>query len=557
MFRKSNNNKQSTFFDSNTLFKGTPLKNFEDSSAWHNLFREQVTERIDEEIFRPLYCENNGTPNASIRVLVAMIILKDAYGMSNSVLLERVQYCALVRSALGLFNFYDQVPSRSTYYLFIKHILDREKAGLGNLMSEVYSSITKSQIMEFNINGSKIRMDSTLFGSNIAWCSRYELVHETLRLAYAKAKSQINTFLTKDDIAKLQLLFEETAENVSYHSNKAELVSKLTRLGQITYSIVKSIPDRTIDAIDILHRVFYEQYEVINDIVQPLPKQAIKASSVQSPHDPDCHFRTKGQTDVKGYSVNITETCDENNDVNLITNVIVEPATISDIDFFQKAIEDTQSVLHDKIESINADGAYHSPENQEYCKENEIDFIINALSGPPPRYDLYPVDNDNLIVFDNKLNKFIAAEKPKLYKGGPVNSWYIITEKLEYKYFNRQDLANSELRRQIASRPRKERNRRNNVEASVFQFCYHLSGKKSRYRGLIRHRLWAFARCIWINFVRIMKYLKKNGMNPIIDGKMMAICRHFLPFFAIIYNFIQNIFYLREIPKFNKLCHDF
>jgi hypothetical protein len=448
-----------------------------------------VTERIDENIFSKLYCADNGAPNASTRLLAAMNILKEAYGMSTAVLLERAQYDSVVRSALGLFNFYDEVPSRSTFYLFNKRIIEREKAGFGNLMEEVFNSITKSQIMEFNINGGKIRMDSTLLGSNIAWCSRYELVHETLRLAYTKAKSQINALLRKDDIETLEQLFEESAENVSYRSNKTELVSKLTRLGQIAYSIVKNIPDRRIEAIDILHRVFEEQYEVTEGIVKPLPKEKIKASSVQSPHDPDCHFRTKGQTDVKGYSVNITETCDDNNDVNLITNVMVEPATVPDVDFFQKAIEDTQSILQNKIESVNADGAYHSPANQEYCKENEIDFIINALSGPMPRYDLSLDENDDLIVFDNKQNKFITAEKPKLYKGGPVNNWYIITEKLEYKYFNLQDLANSELRRQIASRPRDDINRRNNVEASVFQFCYHLSGKKSRYRGLIRHKL--------------------------------------------------------------------
>ena len=117
MFRKSNNNQQFTIFDVNTLFKGTQLKNFEDSKSWFNLFRERVTERIDENIFSKLYCADNGAPNASIRLLVSMNILKEAYGMSTAVLLERAQYDSVVRSALGLFNFYDEVPSRSTFYL--------------------------------------------------------------------------------------------------------------------------------------------------------------------------------------------------------------------------------------------------------------------------------------------------------------------------------------------------------------------------------------------------------------------------------------------------------
>jgi len=31
-------------------------------------FRQQVTMRIDENLFNPLFCHNNGTPNAPIRV---------------------------------------------------------------------------------------------------------------------------------------------------------------------------------------------------------------------------------------------------------------------------------------------------------------------------------------------------------------------------------------------------------------------------------------------------------------------------------------------------------
>ncbi|HBH83489.1 MAG: hypothetical protein A2X05_03920 [Bacteroidetes bacterium GWE2_41_25] len=46
---------------------------YKDEQAWHNQFRKQVTMRIDENIFRPLYCQGNGTPNAPVCVLVAMM----------------------------------------------------------------------------------------------------------------------------------------------------------------------------------------------------------------------------------------------------------------------------------------------------------------------------------------------------------------------------------------------------------------------------------------------------------------------------------------------------
>ena len=60
----------------------------------------------------------------------------------------------------------------------------------------------------------------------------------------------------------------------------------------------------------------------------------------------------------------------------------------ADCDFLQPAIEATQEVVTQKIETTNADGAYHSVENQDYCKENGIDFVVSAIQGRPSRYDL-------------------------------------------------------------------------------------------------------------------------------------------------------------------------
>jgi hypothetical protein len=48
-------------------------------------------------------------------------------------------------------------------------------------------------------------------------------------------------------------------------------------------------------------------------------------------------------------------------------------------DFLQPAIEATQQVVTGKIETVNADGAYHSVDNQDYCQKNSIDLIIGAI----------------------------------------------------------------------------------------------------------------------------------------------------------------------------------
>ena len=90
MFRKTDTNEQLDIFSSpSTYMKGRTAKKYEDPHTWHNEFYQYVTSKIDEETFRPLFKEGNmGAPNASIRILVAMSILKEGFGCSDEDLFE-------------------------------------------------------------------------------------------------------------------------------------------------------------------------------------------------------------------------------------------------------------------------------------------------------------------------------------------------------------------------------------------------------------------------------------------------------------------------------------
>ncbi|MBR5664806.1 MAG: hypothetical protein IKX13_03545, partial [Bacteroidales bacterium] len=47
------------------------------------------------------------------------------------------------------------------------------------LMERCFERLTAFQASKFKIQGKAVRMDSKLIGSNIAWYSRYELIHKT------------------------------------------------------------------------------------------------------------------------------------------------------------------------------------------------------------------------------------------------------------------------------------------------------------------------------------------------------------------------------------------
>jgi Transposase domain (DUF772) len=506
MFKKSSKSGQLNMFTSpKSLFSGNSLKMYEDEQAWHNQFRKQVTMRIDENIFRPLYCQDNGTPNAPVQVLVAMMVLKEAEGLSDQKIFENCRFNLLVRSAIGLYNADDPLPTESTYYLFRKRIQEYAKENNENLFETAFAQITKGQCAEFEVSGKRIRMDSKLLGSNIAWLSRYELIHETLRLFYDQVKEADQ--LDKAIKDRLDELLKLEGNKVVYICSGDEVKSRLQELGELIYKILPLFSFSTGIHYQTLQRVFNEQYRVDEKkVVVAREKEEISAKSVQSPHDTDCHYRNKDDQKVKGYSINVTESCDDDKSLNLIGHVDVRKASTSDVDFLQHDIEKAQEVFSDKIEAAHADGAYHSPGNQKYCKENEIDLYLHAIQGAKSRYQFNFTENGELSVFDTITNE-IVDPKIIICKDGTVK-WRIKTEKA-YRYFTQKDIDGYLVRKQIAETPIEILQFRNNVEATIFQLGYHYPNAKSRYRGEIKHQMWANIRCLWVNFVRILKYIKQ------------------------------------------------
>ena len=78
------------------------------------------------------------------------------------------------------------------------------------------------------------------------------------------------------------------------------------------------------------------------------------------------------------------------------------------------------------------------------------------------------------------------------------------------------------IRKKIAQTPKDILQKRNNVQATIFQLGYHYPNAKSRYRGLIKHQMWANVRCLWVNFVRILKFVQKTFGKTTVFSKSVA-----------------------------------
>lgn len=529
MFKKTNPSEATLFDSPSNMLRGRRLKAYEDPKEWHNQFYELVTSNIDEDVFRPLFKDSGmGRGNASISQLVAIMILKEGNRKNDEEMFYDVDFNMLTRKALGLVNITDEAPCMDTYYLLRRRIVNYEDETGVNLLEHCFKDVTKAQAVKFHVKGESIRMDSKLIGSNIARYSRYRIILTTLQKWAEGGLSQLNPSLRK----KVLPYLEEDAQKTEYRSTSEEIEQRLKDVGALIYKILVRI--KAGDDL-LLSRVFNEQYEVSHGTVTPRDKKKISADSVQNPNDPDAAYRGKGDQKVKGYSVNATETNDEDGAPSLITDVQVKPATAADNGYLQDSVEGSQEVTGTRVNHINADGAYQSPDNRDFAKDNDIDLVTTGLQGKASRYDL-SLDGEELTVVDKKTGEKIpvtrVGEKWRIATGG----------KSKYRYFTVRQIESSMLRKRLGSIPMQELNRRNNVEAAMFQISYHTRNNKTRYRGLSKHVMWACARCLWINFRRLAIFQAKSGKSAFsallrllrrLWKRILALCGEFEETFPI------------------------
>lgn len=247
MFKKTPVNPQYDMFSTpSTQLGKREAKKYDDPGSWHNRFYANLTSKIDETIFSPLFKQGNmGAPNAFIRVIIGMSIIKEGFGCSDEDLFEKCQFDLLVRKALGLVSLSDVTPSIDTYYLLRRRISEYENEYGVNLMEKCFEQLTSAQLSSFKISGKSVRMDSKLIGSNIAWYSRFEIIHNTFR-QFVKGLGDSRILLLNPKLRKQVLLFlEEDAQKMVYRLNSQALGEKISTLGGIVYQVLKRLEDTT------------------------------------------------------------------------------------------------------------------------------------------------------------------------------------------------------------------------------------------------------------------------------------------------------------------------
>ncbi len=325
--------------------------------------------------------------------------------------------------ALGLTNLDEEVPVSSTYYLFKQQLFEYESKHGIDLIGQTHDELTQGQAKRFGVCADFIRMDSKLFGSNIANCCRLQLVVGCLRAFWKSLTQSQRERASGSDRDLLDTLLDKQPHHFVYRLKEAEKATKLQELGSLISRLLDVYDESDSDRRGPLERIFGEQYNVVSKKIILKQSKEVDASSLQSPHDTDAAFSSKPGQKVKGYKANITETCNPEG-LNLVTTVQVEPATKSDTGFVVSAIEKTESVVG-QVKEASMDGAYHSPDNTKYAAKNGKDLHYGGIQGAKPRF-AYERTEDGIDVIDTKTGEIQQATE---YKPG---KYQVIFEKRYY-----------------------------------------------------------------------------------------------------------------------------
>lgn len=543
MFRSTKNSQQNIFSSINTHLSSRKQDLLADPNAWHNVFYREFLCNLDEQKFAPLYHGNMGRPNASVRELVGMIVLKEGQGWSDSQLFEQCRFNIKVMMALGKANLDEDIPVEATYYDFKRLLSDYNDAHNCDLLKEAFQDVTIKQLKTHELRGSKIRMDSKLINSNIRRCHRVDVITEAFRKFTMDLDiNELEVVLDAEVCEIVRELKEGSSTNLLYKLTSAEKKELLTTLGRAIRLLLNHYRQSRPAHYEILERIYREQYEEKEDEdpgnsdkdlpgrevdVQPRDAKDVSSSSVQSMYDPTATFQAKGTSSgrktARGYHVNVTETCDDEDDIRLITDLQVGTANKCEGDFMFPAIEESESILENAygikeedqryIDQVITDGGYDKIKNrEEMMKSGSPQWKISKMKGIRTIYEMKWGEDGELEVWEKASGKQCQVGYSERAEK------YVITKPDGQKRYLTKEAVEIYITKSIieSHADKKSRHLRANAESTIHQM-FHRLGKASKikYRGLFACQTYVVSRAIWVNIQRIIGKMEKYAEKSI------------------------------------------
>jgi len=348
--------------------------------SWAGVFYREVYSRIDESPFAVLYADCGSRPNVAVNLFVGLEFLKAGNGWTDEELYDAFSYDIQVRYALGYWQLGEgDFDLRTLYYFRERLSRYMQETGI-NLLDQAFEKVTDAQLKAFQVKTGKQRMDSVQVASNIRQLGRVQLLVEVLQ--------RVERMLSEVDQLRLAEAFAPYltghAGHYVYRMKGEEVPPHLERIGDFMQRLLVELqPAYAEQAVyQVLERVFSEHFKLEQTRVSVKPNTELSASSLQSPDDLEATYREKRGVGYRGYVANLTETCDPENELQLITKVQVAPNTTDDDQMLAEALPNLKA--RTAVDEMHTDGGYGGRKSDPLLAEYQVELLQTAIRGRNP-----------------------------------------------------------------------------------------------------------------------------------------------------------------------------
>jgi len=348
--------------------------------SWAGIFYREFFCRLNEKPFEVLYADCPSRPNIPVNVLVGLEYLKAGNGWTDEEMYDEFGYDVQVRYALGYRQLGEGDYDLRTQYYFRERLSRYMQATGINLLDQAFEQVTDAQTTAFKLKTGKQRMDSTQVASNIRQMGRVQLLVEVLQ--------RVHRMLTEANQEHYAEAFapylKGHAGQYVYRMKYEETSAHLQQIGDFMQRLLDELKPDYVDepVYQVLERVFGEHFEVKEIAVVTKPNEALSATSLQSPDDLEATYREKHGKDYQGYVTNVTETCDPENPLQLITKVQTAPNSTDDSKLLAEALPNLKE--RTDLGMIITDGGHGSPETDGILQTQKVEHIQTAIRGRNP-----------------------------------------------------------------------------------------------------------------------------------------------------------------------------
>ena len=517
MFKKNTKHLQADMFGMKTTMP-EGLKKYAVKSEEHHVYHI-IFCNIKEAIFSVLYSDKKSRPNSPINSLVVALLLQNRRGWTYDQLFQNIRFNLLTRMALGLDDLVTMPFCPATIFNFQNRLNDHFIRTGENLLEQVFDGLTENQTKDLKLKTNIQRTDSTFAASNIRSYSRLQLLVEMIIRIYR--------VLSESDKKHLKEQFKsyvnQTSGQYIYKLKASDIPHELEKVGRLYFWIDRNIRPAysELSIFKTFERVYSEHFTEIEETVEVKSRDDLHSGCIQSPDDLDATYRKKNGKKSKGQVINVVETANPENPINLITDVCVNPNNKDDSKILNERIDRLKEKTPD-LDELHMDGAFGSSGNDQKFEDHEITPVQSDMRGPEAAVpieidqtgeDEYIVSCPYQKVISQKSRKRLKAEFDldvcqRCDKRTVCSSTQM--KRCRTFYFTRDDYLRKKRLKQRSSVPADRLKLRNNVEATINEFTCKMPKSKLKVRGAFKTSVFAYSVAMSVNFGRIYRYIQDN-----------------------------------------------